>query len=115
MGTQHTPRVIDVNNTKQALLALKGSVEDLFMVVNALEVGLAKINSGFAAARNVLNGNSAAITNIVSTPPYTPDGIIVGSNGKLRIYSDNSGASAKIQYTPDGGLTWQDTGFEQSH
>ena len=46
--------------------------------------------------------------------PGTWNGNIAGSNNTLRFYSDDNGASVKLQRSTDGGVTWSDTGNQWS-
>lgn len=49
MNTKHTPQIVDFNDSKKAIRALKGSVDDAFLLLNRLESNIGKVKSGVSS------------------------------------------------------------------
>lgn len=65
--------------------------------------------------KNAIDGLKSTMNNFIReiyTALENNDGIIPGSNKLLRIYSDDSGATGKLQRRPDISSAWIDTGTQ---
>jgi hypothetical protein len=108
MNTKHTPQIVDFSDNKKAIKALKGSVDDAFLLLNKLE-GLVKFDNMFSYGQNgrinsieVVTGGTVAAIPVLSNPPTAIAGkvlpwILVGDYDTIQlVYPDGTNHNKQI-------------------